>query len=344
MIVANNLIAFGKNGCTGEELAAKLKLPQKVVQSYLLSDLLRDKIIKQEAKNLEEDMELDDGRDYNKLSYQQKVVYRNTMQRSSRRAQTVYKFDFRNLVYVLMFRIFKMREMLSVSTVRASEYQCPNPNCEKKGTIYATNLWLTRGHDGLFRCPCFNTTCLDKITPDGALGIKLVRVNEFDALARQKLEEKKKRFELQIKPIEEMVREVDELLNDEVDSHLSIDRKAAAGPKIDQRYRELSMRMTADQAAKAKEARIGAIKGERNESMEELTEQRLRELQEKRDRELKLYEEYFDSQCEQLKTEYKEMSLRTMQREFRAADNGGVDKLHIVGEKDSFKGLFSDLF
>jgi len=46
---------------------------------------------------------------------------------------------------------------------------------------------------------------LDKITPDGALGIKLVRVNEFDALARQKLEEKKKRFELQIKPIEEMV-------------------------------------------------------------------------------------------------------------------------------------------
>jgi len=78
MIVANNLIAFGKNGCTGEELAAKLKLPQKVVQSYLLSDLLRDKIIKQEAKNLEEDMELDDGRDYNKLSYQQKVVYRST--------------------------------------------------------------------------------------------------------------------------------------------------------------------------------------------------------------------------------------------------------------------------
>jgi len=232
MVVANNLITFGKNGCTGEELAAKLKLPIQIVRSKLLSDLLRDGIIKQEAKNLEDDMKLDDGRDYNKLSYQQKAVLR--MQRNSKRVQTVYKFDFRNLIYVLMFRIFKMREMLNVSRDRATEYQCPNPHCEKKGTIYATNVLQTMGHDGIFRCPCFDSTCLDRVTPDGRLGIRLARINKFDELARQELEEKKKRFEQQIKPIEEMVRNVSELLNDEVDCHLSKDRKAA-GPTIDQR-------------------------------------------------------------------------------------------------------------
>jgi len=104
------------------------------------------------------------------------------------------------------------------------------------------------------------------------------------------------------------------------------------------------MRMTADQAAKAKEARIGLIKGEKNESMEELTEQRLRELQEKRDRELKLYEEYFDSQCEYLEAEYKEMSWKAMQRKFRDTENGDVDNLDSMDQEDSFHGLFSNLF
>jgi len=206
-VAAVNLLDMGENGATEEKLAARMKMTVKDCRK-LLAKLRNDGIVhSRTTKNAEAEEQpiIPLSKLHPRLHQQQKYL-------KPKKGETIWFYKFQTLVHVISYRWNKMQEKLRRPTQNFGERVCPNPDCANKGKKYRMeDIFHMRGPDKVFRCPA--ETCRLGTNNEGkALGIALVITEASKEYDAKKLEDRKKRANIQMRPIIHQVKAVEKHL------------------------------------------------------------------------------------------------------------------------------------
>jgi len=302
-VAAVNLLDMGENGATEENLAKRMQMTRKDCRK-LLAKLRNDGIVHSRTTKNEEEEEreiIPASKLHPSLRQQQRYLKPNE-------GETVWFYKFENLVHVITYRWNKMQEKLKRPTQNFGERVCPNPDCANKGKLYKMeDIFHMLGPDNVFRCPA--DTCRLRTNNEGkAVGTALVITEASKDYDAKKLEDRKRRANIQMRPIIHQAREVEKHLRQQQaefenqEEEEEEDEDANWKKRVTLSNTASTAKRKADAiAAKNAEGEAG-YDAEEAKRMEE--EEKQRRLQEEKQRELE--EELFQKQLKALQQQQRD--------------------------------------